>query len=311
MEGTWDATAANQDGYMQLAAVVDGAISIAADVKGGSVDGTREQMVLVSPRAAIVNGNIVSTLGFATNDTNFTSPGTTTAAIKAIATGTHTAATQPTDLAFFTTEAGGTATSTEKMRLTGRGFLGIGTTSPQYLLSVASSTDGNIFQLYDSDGNCLQNPEAGAITTTCTSDEKLKENIRNTELTATEYFKDFRIRDYEVKSSGDTMTGVIAQEVRETHPELVKDIAPVITEEIILPNGEATTTSRLGDTTEFVEIPSTWQLIKAIQELDARVTALEAEKKVVAADSTTKGAAGGAAVVLAGLGAWAISRRKE
>ena len=209
---------------------------------------------------------------------------------------------------------------TDTMVITGAGNVGIGTTSPQYLFSVASpATDTNIRQLYDSDANCLENPETTGITVTCTSDEKLKEDIKDSELSAVEYLNGFRIRDYTVKASGDTVTGVVAQEVRETHPELVKDIAPEYTEEVVLPTGEVTTVTKTGETTAFVEIPSTWVLIKAnqelaaqIQELDARVTALEQEKKVVAADSTTKGATGGAAAVVAlGAAAYLITRRKE
>lgn len=134
------------------------------------------------------------------------------------------------------------------------GSTGIGTdTTPDFLLEVENSgVDTNIFSLKDSDGQCDYNPESGAPTVTCSSDERLKENIEDAD-DILPFFRDFRVREYDVKASGDHMMGVIAQEVQDTHPELVS-------------------TSTSGYYT--VELPSTWEVVKAIQELDLGVTEL-------------------------------------
>ncbi|MCR2833470.1 tail fiber domain-containing protein [Parerythrobacter lacustris] len=207
------------------------------------------------------------------------------------------------------------------------GRIGIGTSSPQYRLSVVSDSDTNIFQLYDSDGNCLQNPESGAITTSCSSDQKLKANIRDSSRSATGYLNGFRIRDYEVRTNGETRTGVIAQEVALTHPELVQTISlPVYgttTREKLVSSvdekGRATLAPvsepvQIGtSTTQFVTLPSTWELVKAIQELDARVTALEAQKVAAEdrADTSENRAAGAGALLLAGLAAHFVNRKSN
>jgi len=135
-------------------------------------------------------------------------------------------------------------TGAYRLSITGTGDVGIGTTSPGVQLHVQDTIDGNIFRLQDSDGTCNQNPEAGSITTSCSSDEKLKEDIHEAD-SVLDDFKKIKVKDYIVKASGDEVTGVVAQEIQETNPELVEDI-----------NG-----------TLFVEVPNPWKLLKAIQEL--------------------------------------------
>jgi hypothetical protein len=140
-----------------------------------------------------------------------------------------------------------TNTFTDRFVIDTTGKVGIGDLIPDYLLDVANAgIDGNIFALTDSDGECLYNPESGAVTVTCSSDERLKENIIDAN-SALVYFKPFKVREYTVKASGDRMTGVIAQEVLETNPELVT----------VGPNGMYS-----------VQLPNQWQVVKAIQELD-------------------------------------------
>ncbi len=164
---------------------------------------------------------------------------------------TNTANSETGDLAFSTKPSG--SAITEKMRIAADGKVGIGDTSPDYLLDVENTgSDTDIFALTDSDGACLHNPEAGAETVTCSSDERLKTNIEDAG-EVLPYFMDFRIRQYDVIASGDTMVGVIAQEVMETHPEIVK----------MGGNGFYT-----------VELPSSWKIVKAIQELNVSVTDL-------------------------------------
>lgn len=131
------------------------------------------------------------------------------------------------------------------------GDFGVGDATPDYLVDIEDSgVDTDIFALTDADGSCLHDPEAGAETVTCSSDERLKQNITDAG-DILPYFRGFNIREYDVLASGDHMFGVIAQEVDEIYPELVKVGA----------NGYYT-----------VEIPSSWEMIKAIQELDVAVS---------------------------------------
>jgi hypothetical protein len=133
------------------------------------------------------------------------------------------------------------------------GNIGVGDATPNYRLDVADTgVDSNIFSLTDSDGECLYNPEAGSVVVSCSSDERLKANIIDAG-SALSYFAPFKIRQYDVIASGNHMTGVIAQEVLQTHPELVT----------------------LGDAGMYtVQLPNQWQVVKAIQELDIQVRSI-------------------------------------
>ncbi len=140
-----------------------------------------------------------------------------------------------------------------RFSITNTGNVSVGTGVADYLLDVdKTNVDTNIFALHDSDGECLHNPESGSETVTCSSDERLKTNITDAN-TMLPYFKDLRIRQYDVIAGGDHLTGVIAQEVQVFHPELVTEG----------PNGYLS-----------VAAPNTWQLIKALQELDLKIEPL-------------------------------------
>jgi len=196
---------------------------------------------------------------------------------------------------YFSTLTAGSAVRTMDIV---SGNVGIGTTTPQFILSVENSSEGDTFQLYDTDGNCLQDPDSGGITTSCSSDEKYKENIRDTSLLAVEKLRGINIRDYDLRSTGESKTGVVAQELELTRPDLVRDITFTYTEQIF--DGEATTTATTTETTKFVTLPSIWEMVKAIQELDAKQQDLEARVEVLEGKSLT---AIGSTSPLAGL--WA------
>jgi len=112
-----------------------------------------------------------------------------------------------------------------------------------------------ILRLEDSDGVCDHNPEAGSETVTCSSDGKLKTNIRDSADVLPDLMK-LRIRDYTVLSSGNELTGIIAQEVQPIFPEMVSEG----------PEGYL-----------MVSQPNTWELVKAIQELQTEFESLKRE----------------------------------
>ena len=122
-----------------------------------------------------------------------------------------------------------------------------------------------MFQLYDTDGNCRQDPDSSSITTTCNSDLRTKLNIRDVG-SSLAYILPIRIREFENRFSSTTHIGVVAQEMKLVHPELV--------------SAEGTTTDALLSVTEV----NSWTLIKALQELwnwitshESRITKLENE----------------------------------
>ena len=140
------------------------------------------------------------------------------------------------------------------------GKVGIGTTSPSYLLHVGSSSaSGVVAEFQNSAGNCTITPPTS--TWSCTSDERLKKDIADAGEALPE-LANMRVRDFTLKSTGERRTGVIAQELLPTHPDMVHE-------------------GRDGFYT--VDAPNPWMLVKAIQELKAendqlraRLAALEA-----------------------------------
>jgi hypothetical protein len=136
--------------------------------------------------------------------------------------------------------------ATEAMRITSNGSVGIGTTGPNYLLHVGStSASGAVAGFQNSADLCTLTPAASTPTWSCSSDIRLKTDIADTG-DALAQLDNMRVRDFTMKATGERQTGVIAQELQTAHPDMVH----------LGPNGFYT-----------VDSPNPWQLVKAIQEL--------------------------------------------
>lgn len=84
----------------------------------GTATSTTNNITLKSARAALVATNVIAGIGFMSDDTTLTAPGTNTALIRTIATETHTATNLGTDMRFSIT-ANATAAPLEALRLVG------------------------------------------------------------------------------------------------------------------------------------------------------------------------------------------------
>jgi hypothetical protein len=71
------------------------------------------------------------------------------------------------------------------------------------------------------------------------------------------WIDDMRIRDFTIKASSRRETGVIAQEIQQTHPDMVHE------------NPEGDLTVEHPNRFLTVDQPNPWMLVKAIQELKA------------------------------------------
>jgi hypothetical protein len=121
----------------------------------------------------------------------------------------------------FNTVTNGTTYSTEKMRIQHDGYVGIGKT-PSYALDV----DGDIRVGKGSYG-CVLDGNGTVIAGTCSSDERLKTDIRPLQNTLERLKKivpvRYRMRQVrEGESVNDEHLGVVAQNVEQSLPELVQ-----------------------------------------------------------------------------------------
>lgn len=95
--------------------------------------GSSEQLVLRSQRANIVVGELVSGIAFKSNDSTNAAPGINVCLIDAISESTHNATNLGTGIGFFTMSS---LSMTEAMRISGAGFVGVGTTTPQVAVDI-------------------------------------------------------------------------------------------------------------------------------------------------------------------------------
>jgi len=207
---------------------------LALEVSGGSLqpetklsivgeNATSSQLTLRSFRTAIVSGNIIGGINFASNDTNLTVPGSTTANILAIANSIHTASVLGTDLSFSVTNG---TTLSEALRILANGNIGIGTSTPADKLQVF----GDIRIGTSSTNGCLKDFSGTSITGTCSSDERLKTNIvdlsdgyldKMSQLKTITYNWNDVARDVNKVDTSVTNYGLLAQNVESVFPELV------------------------------------------------------------------------------------------
>ena len=132
---------------------------------------------------------------------------------------------------------------------------GIGTTGPGSRLEVENTASADdVLLLEDSSGLCEAQPSTTGLTWSCSSDARLKSNIRNAS-DVLGYIAGIPLKDYTVIKTGENATGPIAQDLLKTNPELV----------------------RTGDDGYYqVSELSQWTLVKALQELKAENEALKA-----------------------------------
>ena len=199
-------------------------------------------------------------------------------------------------LSFHTAPTGGSIA--ERMTILENGYVGIGQTDPGYQL-VVMSVDDNYVGYFQNDGNaatrygikvvagaddasgttkyldCFAGAGAavgwiantsGTFALTDSSDERIKENIRDTEIDGLDAINSMQVRDFEWKNSGETcIGGLVAQELEPV-------FAPAVTGE----DGAMEEDGRIkpmGVSRDRL-VPV---LVKAIQELTAKVEALEAK----------------------------------
>jgi hypothetical protein len=138
--------------------------------------------------------------------------------------------------------------------MTGTGGVGIGTTAPAEPLEIYSSGSGALLQLAGSSGTCNHTPGSSSETVSCSSDMRLKSDTIDAP-SLLPWLSSIRVRDFTWKNTGQKRTGVIAQELQKTHPEMV---------------------AYNRSTDEWtVEQPNPWVLVKLLQEEQVEIDDLK------------------------------------
>ena len=154
------------------------------------------------------------------------------------------------------------------MRLDTNGNIGIGTTDPGSRLHVKSTTANDALLVEDDSGACEAQPTTTDLTWSCSSDEKLKTNIKPSRFNALDYVTGIPLFDYTVKKTEENATGWVAQ-------EMLKNplYADLVTNRTYFSPETNQTESELSVST----LPQS-TLIKAIQELTDRLQKVEQGK---------------------------------
>jgi hypothetical protein len=127
-------------------------------------------------------------------------------------------------ISFSTYTSGSNPTSTERVRITPDGNVGVSTASPNYRLHVATSSDGAVAGFTDTNGTCTINPTNTSLS--CSSDRTLKKDIQsittNTDiLNSLGKLQPITYRWNGQSGSADKQYGFVAQDVEKVFPELV------------------------------------------------------------------------------------------
>jgi endosialidase-like protein len=113
--------------------------------------------------------------------------------------------------------------NTRALDVTSAGNVGIGTTSPDMLLTVGgSSPSGSVAHFENSTGSCYINPTTTSLS--CSSDVRLKTNVNSLASSTLDALLQLRPVTYNWKSESATTsshTGFIAQEVQPILPDLI------------------------------------------------------------------------------------------
>ena len=123
-------------------------------------------------------------------------------------------------------------------------------------LTVNRPTSGFALALQGTGGTCTHTPNAGSETVSCSSDERLKRNFGAPDDTLKKLMR-YNLKSYTVRSTGARVNvGVIAQEVQvidgsKVHPNL--------------------------DGYLSVDAPTSWELVRALQQQQAEIVALRHE----------------------------------
>ncbi|MBI2042777.1 tail fiber domain-containing protein [Candidatus Pacearchaeota archaeon] len=149
------------------------------------------------------------------------------------------------------------------------GNVGIGTTSPGSRLEVENTASADdVLLLEDSSGLCEAQPTTTGLTWSCSSDERLKTNIKPSTKPLLDYVMGIPLFDYTVIKTGENVTGPIAQRL----------------------NGEYSNLVNMGDdgyyqASEF----SSWTLVKAIQEQQIQIEKLKTGNQLMKEDLCSMG----------------------
>lgn len=145
------------------------------------------------------------------------------------------------------------STGTSVFKVMADGKIGIGTSTPTHLLSAQATAEGNMVAFKDTDGLCLLDPDSASLVTTCSSDARLKSNIKPAQAALPDLLR-LPVSEYTINASGNFVPfGPVAQKIKEVEPALVSESEGVL----------------------MVQEVSTWRLLKAIQELNERIVDLE------------------------------------
>lgn len=145
-------------------------------------------------------------------------------------------------------------------------------------LSKPSGTIESSFAIFSVDGvpggvGSIQYNGAGGVAYLTTSDQRLKENIRTTQF-GLEALKAIKVYDYNFKADPkkSLSTGVLAQELHKVYPQAVMV-------------GDANVKSKPWQVDYSKLVPV---LVRSVQELNAKIESLEAEKAQLSAELTSK-----------------------